>query len=285
MFAWPPNLSELRVDFKQQRATPCRAEHAWLRADFGSTFAFVVNPVPPAPRALSLVLESAGPLSKNVRSMIFRTHDAARVDWLAGQHIELLVPGATGQLAQKRDYSIATAPHPQRPDRFEIAVTRVDEGPASQVLHALPIGATLAAYGPKGAFRFRPEPRVPVLFVAHGTGLSPLRAMLLEALDDAPPMTLLAGFRTPEDVLWGDQLRALAAEHPTAFTFAPTLSRPPSEWTGLRGRVQAHVAQYVPADRRMQAYLCGLREMTDDVTERLIALGVGEKSIFIEEYD
>jgi len=243
---------------------------------------------PHAPRALDLVLEDARPLSTNVRSLVLRSADGSVIEWLAGQHIELVVPGATGQLAQKRDYSIATAPNPQRPDRFEIAVTRVDEGPASQVLHALPIGATLAAYGPKGAFRFRPEPHVPVLFVAHGTGLSPLRAMLLEALHDAasaPPMTLLAGFRTPEDVLWGDALRALAAEHPSTFTFAPTLSRPSSEWTGLRGRVQTHIAHYVPADRRVQAYLCGLREMTDDVTERLLALGLAEKSIFTEEYD
>ena len=242
------------------------------------------------------MLEDAHPLSTNVRSLVLRSADGSVIDWLAGQHIELVVPPDAGplaatrghQLAQKRDYSIATAPHPQRPDRFEIAVTRVDDGPASQVLHALPIGATLAAYGPKGAFRFRPEPQVPVLFVAHGTGLSPLRAMLLEALHDAasaPPMTLLAGFRTPEDVLWGDALRALAAEHPTAFTFAPTLSRPSSEWTGMRGRVQAHITQYVPSDRRIQAYLCGLREMTNDVTERLVALGVPEKSIFTEEYD
>ena len=248
---------------------------------------FVPSPVPPAPRELLLVLDAARPLSQNVRSLVLRSENGAPIEWLAGQHIELVVPGGAGQLAQKRDYSIASAPEPGRTDRFEIAVTRVDDGPASQVLHALPVGTQLRANGPKGGFRFRPEAGVPVVFIAHGTGLSPLRSMLLHALRDAhaPPMTLLAGFRTEDDVLWNEELLALAAAHGDRFVFAPTLSRPSSSWKGLRGRVQAHVSALVPAGARLQAYLCGLREMTDDVSELLVARGVAETAIFTEEYD
>jgi ferredoxin-NADP reductase len=250
----------------------------------------------PVPRALSLELAEARPLSPTVRSLVFRTTDGAAMPWRAGQHVELVVPPpAPGAgLAQKRDYSIATAHDPARPDRFEIGVTRVDGGPASEALHALPVGARVQAYGPKGRFFFRPEPGVPALFVAHGTGLSPLRAMLEEALaaeergaqpPTAPRLTLLAGFRTERDILWRDALEALARRHPDRFVLHVTLSRPSPEWTGLRGRVQAHVASLLPADRRVQAYLCGLREMTDDVARLLTDAGVPSASIFTEEYD
>jgi ferredoxin-NADP reductase len=247
----------------------------------------------PVPRALSLELTEARALSPTVRSLVFRTTDGSELRWRGGQHVELLVPPAVpgAGIAQKRDYSIARAFDPSQPDRFEIAVTRVDAGPASESLHALPVGARLDAYGPKGRFFLRPEAGVPAIFVAHGTGLSPLRAMIEEALAEPAPalapsrLTLLAGFRAEPDILWRDAFEALAARHPDRLALHFTLSRPTTAWPGLRGRVQAHVASLVPPDRRVQAYLCGLREMTDDVARLLADAGVPDASIFTEEYD
>src|SRR6516165_3794873 len=119
-------------------------------------------------------------LSPSVRSLVFRTVDGSAVGHVSGQYLDLIVP-TPGGLAYKRSYSIASAPDAEHPDRFEIAVTRVEGGPTSGALHALPVGAVVELEGPTGSFvRRPPERQHPALFVATGTGLAPIRAILAE---------------------------------------------------------------------------------------------------------
>ena len=101
-------------------------------------------------------------------------------------------------------------------------------------------GAQLRAIGPQGFFtRAAGEPS---LFVGTGTGVTPLRSMIRDALThgDTSPMTLLFGVRTEADRLYQDELDALAAQHPNLRVLY-TLSRPSPTWTGLTGYVQTHV--------------------------------------------
>lgn len=224
-------------------------------------------------------------LSDSVRWLRFATASGAPFQYLAGQYVELIVP--TTGLAVKRDYSLASAFNSARPDVIEVAVTRVAGGRASDSLHMMPVGTELEGVGPRGGFTFRARPDVPVLFVAHGAGLAPLRAMLGEASAAAPRprTTLLFGGRTERDLLWAEELRALAAVPSAAFRFEPTLSRASAAWRGRSGRVQAHLEALLPADRAVHVYACGLRGMTDDVVRVARGLGVASDALFTEEYD
>ena len=66
--------------------------------------------------------------------------------------------------------------------------------------------------------RRSPERQHPALFVATGTGLAPIRAILAEEAREAsgPPLVLLFGCRTTADVLWGDELRVWQRSCPRA---------------------------------------------------------------------
>jgi CDP-4-dehydro-6-deoxyglucose reductase len=226
-------------------------------------------------------------LSPSVRSLTFRTGDGAPVGHVAGQYLDVIVPTSRG-LPFKRSYSIASPPDTAHPDRFELAVTRVAGGPTSEALHALPLGGRVEIEGPRGTFVRAAEDRpAPALFVATGTGLAPIRAMLAEEVTrgEGSPLVLLFGCRTPDDVLWAGELGAWERAYPR-FHLQVTLSRPPPGWTGRTGYVQRHAADLARSLPGAHGYVCGLSAMVDDVVgvlERTAALP--RPSLHYEVYD
>jgi ferredoxin-NADP reductase len=226
-------------------------------------------------------------LSPSVRSLELRMVDGGPVGHAAGQYVDLVLPTGRG-LPFRRSYSIASAPDPARPEVFEVAVTRVEGGPTSEALHALEPGGRVEVEGPQGTFlRTVDDRRHPGLFVAAGTGLAPLRAMLTEdvRLPDGPPLVLLFGCRSPRDLLWGDELRSWTEACPR-FRMHVTLSRPPPDWAGLSGYVQKHARELGARLPGARAYVCGLSAMVDDVVRLLERdAGIPHAAMRYETYD
>lgn len=225
-------------------------------------------------------------LSPSVRRFVFRSADGGAIDYLAGQWMKLYLPGGID-----RDYSIASPPVPEGQrgcDRFELAITRVEGGAGSGALFSLAPGARLECLGPNGLFVREDRHRdVPALYVATGTGLAPLRAMLVEELarDETTAQVLLFGCRSEADLLYRDELEALARAHPR-FRYVPTLSRGSDAWSGRRGYVQHHLAELVAALGPAHAYVCGVTKMIDDVRRVLKEeLGVDRRFLHTERYD
>ena len=182
----------------------------------------------------------------------------------------------------KRQYSIASAP--REDGTFDLAVTRVEAGPMSTFLHAAEVGARIRMLPAQGLFVLEPMTR-PILMVATGTGVAPFRAMLEEIAHKAknpPPITLLFGCRTEEELLYRAQLGNLAN-----VSFVPTLSRASDAWTGRRGWVQTHLAELIaPIGTDIDVYVCGLTKMVKEVRRMCREdLGVDRKRVHIERYD
>lgn len=231
-------------------------------------------------------LVRAEPLSPTARLLQWRSADGRPLDYIAGQWFDFELTTAQGPL--RRAYSVASAPDPEQPDAIEIAVTRVSEGVGSSALHALEPGARVDIDGPHGFFTREQAHALPALFVATGTGVCPLRAMLQHELRSGPGprLQLLFGCRHEADMLWRAQFEDWARTHPR-FSFHVTLSQPSANWTGLRGYVQEHLPGLVATDAvRPHIYVCGLTRMVSEV--RRIAkerLGYDRRSIHSERYD
>lgn len=224
-------------------------------------------------------------LSPAVRRLVFELPPSGFA-YEAGQAIDLFVPTASG-LVNKRAYSIASAPGYAGERRIELAVTRVPNGPTSTALHSLAEGTVLQAEGPRGGFVRRLADRdAPTLFVATGSGLAPLRAMLQAELArmEGPPLSLLFGCRTVADVLWADELGRWQREHPR-FSLVITLSRPDPTWGGGTGYVQRHIADCVAARNPGRVFVCGLSPMVDAVSRALEEAHVAPSAIRTEQYD
>jgi NAD(P)H-flavin reductase len=127
---------------------------------------------------------------------------------------------------------------------------------------------------------------------APGTGIPPLRSMLPASLaaGDARPMRVLFGVRTEADLIYRDELDALAAAHPNVRAIY-TLSRAEAAWQGRTGYVQSHVSELwselvASGQGAPHAYVCGLQKMVGAVRDLLRKeLGAEREQVHSERFD
>jgi len=227
-------------------------------------------------------------LSPNVRELGFDRVDGVPFEFQAGQWVSLVLPLAEGEA--RRAYSIASAPDGS--PGFEVAITKVDGGPGSTYLHELPVGSTLRTIGPQGFFTRPRGVEHPALFVGTGTGVTPLRSMIRDALatGEGSPLTLLFGVRHEADRLYREELDELMTKHPN-FRALYSISQPGAEWQGQRGYVQTHVEALwkelvASGGPPPHVYICGLERMVGAVRELLRKqMGVERKQVHSERYD
>lgn len=205
-------------------------------------------------------------------------------DWTAafvpGQFLS--ITATIGEDEITRAYSIASPPGGRR---FALCANLVQDGHLSPFLFSLAPGDQIEFKGPYGGFILR-RPVSDSLLVATGTGIAPFRSMLLSQLRENPEhrFTLIFGVRYEYGLLYDAEFRALTREYPN-FDYRPTLTRPPESWSGLTGRVQQHTLAALGDRRDMDVYICGLREMVDDLRARLKEIGLDRKRIVYEKYD
>ncbi len=212
-------------------------------------------------------------LTHDVRTIELRLLEPGTISFKAGQFVSFEVPKEGQPRPVTRPYSIASPPG--QLDRILLVLNLVQDGPGSGYLFSLREGSHTSFKGPTGAFYLRDDRARDLLFVATGTGIAPLRSMILAQLERAQSrsITLFWGLRSQRDLYWQDEFTALARAHPN-FSFVTTLSRPESGWQGASGRVTALVDERVSSVTNLAVYLCGGSGMIRDVTARLNAKGL-----------
>jgi CDP-4-dehydro-6-deoxyglucose reductase len=90
-------------------------------------------------------------------------------------------------------------------------------------------------------------------------------------------------------MLYRDEFEQLQQTYPE-FRFLPTVTRPTGSWTGRTGRVQSHLDEALALRSNdeipeIDVYICGLKEMVDDVRAELKKRGFDRKQIIYEKYD
>jgi stearoyl-CoA 9-desaturase NADPH oxidoreductase len=167
---------------------------------------------------------------------------------------------------QWRTYSLTSAPGDRT---LAVTVTALPGGAVSGALaHRTPVGALLRIGPPAGEFVL-PEP-VPekLLFLTAGSGITPVMGILRDLagqFDSLSGAVLVHCDRTPADVVFGPELRALAAA--TGFTLV-------ERHTALEGRLTPEtLTDVVPDWAARQTWACGPAGMLDALTEHWTRAG------------
>jgi ferredoxin-NADP reductase len=209
-------------------------------------------------------------------------------DWpghVAGQHVDVRLTAPDGYQAQ-RSYSIASGPED---GRLALTVERIDDGEVSPYLAGvLREGDEIELRGPIGAhFSWRVEDGGPLLLVGGGSGLVPLMSMLRHraARGSEVDTRLLVSTRTLADLLYRDELGALAGGAGLAVHHALTRERP-AGWSGFARRVdRAMLEQVGPApSERPRVFVCGPTGFVEQVADALVALGHEPGAIHAERF-
>lgn len=203
------------------------------------------------------------------------------IDYVAGQYANL---GFMDSPDIHRSYSFAAPPSPMGSVRF--IIRDISGGALSpRLTDASSVRGRVQLSNPAGTFHLRKDD-APLLFVAGGSGLAPVLAILEHAAStkDKRPVTVLFGARTQQDIYAIEQLENLAKSWPTDFTTIMVLSDEPEEsnWSGPRGYVGEQIR--VHASKEHHAYLCGPPVMIDHCSETLADIGIDQGNIFSDRF-
>jgi NAD(P)H-flavin reductase/ferredoxin len=228
-------------------------------------------------------VEEYRPLTLTVCEQRFAL-ESGEINFTPGQYMIFHVPGIDQVI--RRSYSISS--HPSDTKHFEICVRAVSGGFCSNFIHRLRPGDCIQVEGPYGDFRIDEKSQREILMIATGTGIAPIKSMILYLLGQSNTrrIRLFFGLRNVSDLFYTKLLSEMREAHPR---FEPTiiLSQPdPVGWPGLRGRVTDLIREQVtPAEASStDVYFCGGRSMIDDAKKLLIQKGMSPEHIRHENF-
>ena len=204
--------------------------------------------------------------------------------FLPGQFLSVTVLSAEKPV--KRGYTIASSP--TQTDYVEITVKHKEGGLVSGVLHnEVKEGDLLEFSGPSGAFTFTGQECKCILLVGAGVGITPLMSVLRYLTDRSwrGDIYLVYGCKTPDDVIYQEELVYLQHRHPNLKVII-TVSRPENtDWSGPVGRVDKELLETsVPEIASRYVHICGPVPMMEGIKQSLFELGIPKERIRTEAF-
>lgn len=212
-------------------------------------------------------------VTHDVKSFSFELPGPASLHFLPGQFLtfRFLINGERVE----RCYTISSAP--TRPERLTITVKRVPGGVVSNWLHDhVRVGDAIGASGPFGQFSSAVHPADTYLFLTAGSGITPAMSMLRTLCDTGDPSSAVFVHcaRTPDDIIFRDELEALAAERGVAVVILCESDSPGELWRGPRGRLTLPALfQAAPDLLGREVFTCGPPPYMKAVRELLDLVG------------
>lgn len=240
--------------------------------------------------------EASGPAHKKLDGVISKiedlTHDIkavsvkldSAISYIPGQYAQLL----ESSIGEPRSYSMAAASKSGKTDTLLFYIRHVPGGAFTGWLFEKDrTGAKLEVRAPFGMFYLREaDDSVPIIFIAGGSGLAPVKAILEGALGTKRPVQFFFGARTQRDLYALDEIGKLASEWKGSFEFIPALSEEPedSDWKGERGLITEVLDRKTSDLSQSQSYLCGPPPMIDAAVEVLKKHNIPEENIFMDKF-
>jgi ferredoxin-NADP reductase len=222
------------------------------------------------------------------RTLAFRFSKPAGFEFLAGQAVDIGLPGPSKLEASviKHTFSLAGAP---REKELTIA-TRMRDSQFKRILETLPVGARVQLEGPFGSFTLDEDRNRPAVFIAGGIGITPFRSILHNELpkEVGVPIVLFYSNPRPEDAAFLDELEALDLKY-ERFTLVATMTKmegSSSTWRGETGRLTRQLLERYTSKLAALPiyYVVGPPAMVGGVREMLEAGGVQERDVRSEEF-
>jgi ferredoxin-NADP reductase len=205
----------------------------------------------------------------------------------AGMHYDVRLTAPDGYQTE-RSYSVASPP--EQVGTIELTVERIEDGEVSPYLHDVVVtGDQIEVRGPIGGyFVWDVALGGPLLLIGGGSGVVPLMAMLRHraAQHATVPARILYSSRTPDDVIYRQELDTLAAgDRGFAAFFTFTRQAPPG-WTGYQRRIDPRMLGEVIKPFGMQArvYVCGPTLLVESVATALAQMGLPIEQIRTERF-
>jgi len=213
----------------------------------------------------------------DVVRVVLRLPPCADFAFMAGQYIDIIGPNSV-----RRSYSLANVSAAGK--SLELHIRAVVDGEMSEYWFSrAQVNDLLRLNGPLGTFFLRPSAALDLVFLATGTGIAPVKAML-ESLEGIPlaqrPRSVVVfwGGRSAQDLYW--DVESITAGQ----RYVPVLSRPQPSWTGAVGYVQDVLLAQMPDLTSTAVYACGSIAMIQSAQGALIQAGLPPSRFYSDAF-
>jgi CDP-4-dehydro-6-deoxyglucose reductase len=214
-------------------------------------------------------------LSPDVIELELRLPPQSSFKYLSGQYVNFIKDD------YKRSYSVANY---NKSSNLIFFIKKYPGGLFSNYLfNEAKINDLLRIEGPIGTFFLRNTRKKNVIFLATGTGIAPVKAILEQMNDDNKGLVtknifLFFGGRFSEDLFWKPEFSNIDVN------FIPVLSKSTRDWDGCIGYVQDIVLSKAINLSDAVVYACGSENMISDSNKLLIQNGLAEDSFYSDAF-
>lgn len=215
-------------------------------------------------------IQSIVKLNENVIEVSLRLPPNLNFEYNSGQYVNIIKDKI------KRSYSIANAF--EQNALLTFFIKKYDNGLMSNYwFEEAKVNDLLRIEGPLGSFFVRENDQENIIFLATGTGVAPIRAILENLSKSYKQFTnkylwLFVGARNENDLFWNpSELSSLIN-----LKYIPVLSRASNEWEGEKGYVQDIVLKHKISLEKSQVYACGSNNMIEAAKKTLIEKGLNK---------
>jgi CDP-4-dehydro-6-deoxyglucose reductase len=234
------------------------------------------NVVLPPAKTQACRISSLEKLAPDVVKVVLRLPPNVIFDFIPGQYIDVIATGGV-----RRSYSLANAP--KTDNTLELHIRAVENGAMSHYWFSeAKVNDLLRLHGPQGTFFTRNIAQRDLVFLATGTGIAPVKAML-----EALPSFSLHELPRSVSVLWGGRneydLYLDVGEIPGTFQYTPVLSRS-ATWRGESGHIQDVLLRQRSDLSNCAVYACGSDAMIHSARHTLTAAGLSSDHFYSDAF-
>ncbi|HKR81737.1 MAG TPA: FAD-dependent oxidoreductase [Candidatus Saccharimonadales bacterium] len=213
---------------------------------------------------MNIIFDHREQIAPCIYTFYFRSEKP--VQYVAGQYAEFYLPhGGHDARGEHRWFTLSSMP-----DEPLLAMTtkfaQSDGSSFKRQLRALKPGAQLGMTEPMGDFVLPKDPRVPVVFVVGGIGITPVRSMIawLHARGESRPLQLVYAARRPKDLVFTNLFEAYGLHA------SPILTNPDGDWQGHTGHLNArHLLEVTGDSKGKLFYFSGPEPMVEALVAEL----------------
>jgi CDP-4-dehydro-6-deoxyglucose reductase len=273
----PMALSE--NDEKQGKALFCQAV---AQSDLVINVAEIAGVDDIEVKILPVRVISLRKLSSDVMEMQLKLPETERLQFLAGQYIDIILNDG-----RHRAFSLANSP--SNDAYLELHIRHVPGGYFTDIVfNEMKEKALLRIEGPHGTFFIREDSERPKILIGGGTGFAPLKGMIEQMLEEGvkQPVFLYWGVRAKDDIYHKALAEKWAFQNENIH-FIPVLSEPEESdnWEGRTGFVHQAVAEDFSDMSEYDVYLSGPPPMINAAREAFKENGLPDEQIFSDSFE
>ena len=223
-------------------------------------------------------IKSIQKLTDDVIKVSLRLPPNANFKYNSGQYVNLIKANL------KRSYSVANAF--KEKTSLEFFIKKYEKGLMSRYwFEEAKENDLLRVEGPLGSFFLRESNYENIIFLATGTGIAPIKA-ILENIEESysnfkhKKIWVFVGARYKEDLFWEPNLENKNIK----VNYIPVLYRQKEDWSGVQGYVQDAVLRSTIDLEQTQVYACGSNEMIQSAKEVFIKNKLSASNFFSDAF-